>query len=211
MDTERERILVVDDEESIRLLLKQMLEDCGYSVVTAVDGEDALRKLSLEEVRIVLLDITMPKLSGIEVLKNLSERLSDYCVIMITATADITTAVDILKLGAYDYITKPFDQEEVKRKVLESTQKWHGLLQEKQRYVKLSEGFREQTQRMQEQFAELVKSLAREHKLMMQSVANQPKASKELLARLPKELQVPMSTVEEFRDALIRILKGTSL
>lgn len=207
MDTEQEKILVVDDEEPVRRLLKRVLEESGYRVVTAEDGQDALYKLSLGEAKVVLLDINMPKLSGIEVLNNISDRWPDFCVIMITANADMSTAVDTLKLGAYDYITKPFDQNDVKEKVLKAIQKWQRLTQEKSRYLKLSGTIMEQTQRMQQQFAELIDSLAREHRLMMQVAASQPKGGKELLSKLPKELQEPMSSVEEFRDALIRILR----
>jgi DNA-binding NtrC family response regulator len=110
MNTEQEKILVVDDEEVVRQLLKRILEDCGYSVTTAVDGDEALYKLGTEEARVMLLDITMPKMSGIEVLKRLVERRPEYCVIIITAMADISLAVEAFKLGAYDYITKPFEK-----------------------------------------------------------------------------------------------------
>lgn len=210
MNTEQEKILVVDDEESVRRLLKQMLEDCGYSVATAVDGQEALYKLSFEEAMVVLLDIKMPKLSGIEVLKKLSDQWPAFCVIMVTGDADLSTAIDTLKLGAYDYITKPFDQNDVKEKVQKAIQKWHLLTQEKLHYLKISESLTAQTKRMQQQFTELVDSLAREHKLMIGLAASQPRVGKELLSKLPKELQESMSTVEEFRDALIRILRGTS-
>jgi DNA-binding NtrC family response regulator len=210
MDTEQEKVLVVDDEESIRRLLKLMLEDCGLTVVTAADGEEALYKLALEKTNLVLLDISMPKMSGLEVLKRLSESAADICVIMVTADADISTAVETLKLGAYDYITKPFDQLVVKEKVQNALQKWRRISQEKRRYLKLNEAFSEQSQRMQQQFTELVDSLAREHRMMMKFVESQPGGGKELLAKLPKELQKSMASIEEFRDALIRILRGAS-
>jgi DNA-binding NtrC family response regulator len=207
MNTEQEKILVVDDEEVVRQLLKRILEDCGYSVTTAVDGDEALYKIGTEEARVMLLDITMPKMSGIEVLKRLVERRPEYCVIIITAMADISLAVEAFKLGAYDYITKPFDQNDVKDKVQKAIQKWQNLTQEKKRYSKLSESFSNQSKLMQQQFNELVDSLAREHKTLYTVATRQPDGGKAMLSKLPEELRRPLSSIEEFRDALMRILK----
>lgn len=207
MNMKQEKILVVDDEETIRKLLKRILEGAGYSVVTATNGLEAMYQLSLGEAKVMLLDISMPKMSGIEVLSHLSVRGPDYCVIMVTANTDLSMAVDALKLGAYDYITKPFDQNDVKAKVQEAINKWHNMTEEKFRYSKVSEAFAEQTRQMQEQFGELVKSLSREHQLLYQVAVGQPDGGKSMLSKLPPELQEPIASVEEFRDALIRILK----
>jgi len=98
----------------------------------------------------------------------------------------------------------------VKQKVDSVIKRWHLRLQEKQRYMQISEKFMEQTQRMKEQFAELVSSLAREHKLIHELAAKQAQGSKSLLLRLLVELQEPILSVEEFRDTLIRILKARS-
>ena len=209
MTEEQERVLVVDDEEAVRNLLQRILGEAGYSVVTAANGQEALYKVSLQEAKVVLLDLKMPGMSGIEVLRKLTADSPDYCVIMVTAVTDLDTVVEALKIGAYDYITKPFDRDNVKQKVQEAIEKWHHRLQEKRRYLQLSEGLTEKTQRMQEQFVELVNSLAREHKLMYELATRQTGGGKELLSKLPKELQEPISSVEEFRDALLRILKRT--
>ena len=83
-------------------------------------------------------------------------------------------------------------------------------MQEKRRYLQLSEGLTEKTQRMQEQFTELINSLAREHKLLHELAGRQAGGGKELLSKLPKELQEPISSVEEFTDALLKILRRTS-
>ncbi len=207
MTEEQVRLLVVDDEESVRNLLQRILEGAGYPVTTAVNGKDALYKVSLQEAQVVLLDIHMPEMSGMEVLHKLTADAPDYCVIMVTAVTDIDTAVEALKMGAYDYITKPFDQNEVKQKVQQAIEKWHREIQEKHRYRQLSEGFVERTNQAQEQFVELVNSLAREHKLLHNLAAMQAGGGKELLSKLPKELQEPTSSVEEFREALLRILR----
>jgi len=207
MTGEQERVLVVDDEEAVRNLLQRILNKAGYDVVTAADGQEALYKVSLGEVKVVLLDMNMPGMSGMEVLRKLAPDWPDYCVIMITAVVDMKTAIEALKTGAYDYITKPFDQDDVKQKVHQAIEKWHRQTQEKRRYLQLQESITEKTQQMQEQFTELMNSLAREHKLLHDSAARQAGGGKSLLEKLPKELQEPMSSVEEFRDALLRILK----
>ena len=207
MTEEREGVLVVDDEEAVRDLLQRVLKEAGYGVVTAADGQEALYKVSLGEAKVVLLDINMPGMSGIEVLRKLAADRTDYCVIMVTADADLDTAIGALKIGAYDYITKPFDRDDVKQKVQQAILKWKRQLQEKSRYLQLGEGLTEKTGRMQEQFTELINSLSREHKLLQELAGRQAGGGKELLSKLPKELQEPISSVEEFRDALLRILR----
>jgi DNA-binding NtrC family response regulator len=207
MTTEQERILVVDDEEAVRNLLQRILEETGYTVTTAANGQEAIYKLSLGEAKIMLLDMKMPGMSGIEVLQKLEEEWPKYCILMVTAVTDFQTAVDALKLGACDYITKPFDREDVKQKLIKAIQKHHRLSQDKKRYDQLQISIVEQTSQMQEQFAELVNSLSRENKLVHQLAAGQPDGGKAMLSKLPKELQEPISSVDEYRDALLRILR----
>ena len=207
MTGEQVRILVVDDEETVRNLLQRILEEAGYNVTSAADGEEALYQVYQGETEVVLLDIKMPGMSGIEVLGKISTDWPDTCVIMVTAVVDTQTAVEALKMGAYDYITKPFNQNDVLQKVQKAIAKWNQQLQEKHHYLQLKERFTEQTQRMQEQFNELVKSLAREHRLLHEMSTRQARGGKSLLSELPPELQEPISSIEEFRDALLRILK----
>ncbi len=207
MNGEQVRVLVVDDEGSVRKLLSRILEEAGYQVTTADNGEEALHKVSLGEVEVVLLDVKMPGMSGVEVLSRLTADSPDTCVIMVTSVVDTGTAIETMKLGAYDYIIKPFDRDDVLQKLMMAIERWKRNSQEKHRYRQLTEKFTENSQRMQEQFNDLIKSLAREHKLMIELAARQPGGGKELLSKLPKELQEPMSSVEEFRDALLKILR----
>jgi len=209
MAAEQVRILVVDDEEVVRNLLQRTLAEAGYDVATAADGEEALSAVSQGEIEVVLLDIKMPGISGIEVLGKLTTDWPDICVIMVTAVVDTQTAVESLKAGAYDYITKPFNRDDVVKKVQEAIEKWNYQLQDKRRYLQLKESITQQTQRMQEQFMELVNSLTREQKLLRKLATMQAKDSKSLLSELPPELQEPISSAEEFRDALLRILRRT--
>jgi DNA-binding response OmpR family regulator len=108
-----ERILVVDDEESLRLSLKFKLKSAGFDVDVAVDGEDALEKLKARPADAVLLDINMPRMSGIETLTLIRQQYPQTEAIMLTGFADFSTAIECLKIGAKDYLVKPVDTTEL--------------------------------------------------------------------------------------------------
>src|SRR3990170_6275046 len=107
------RILCVDDEPAIRTLLKSQLEQEGYEVELADDGDVAIDKLDRSPFDVVLLDIRMPKIGGIDVLRHVSETGNKSRVIMLTAVDDLSIAIESVKLGASDYLTKPFDTEDL--------------------------------------------------------------------------------------------------
>jgi two-component system nitrogen regulation response regulator NtrX len=106
-------ILLVDDEESILETLSGILEDEGYEVVTASSGEKAVAQFDEISPDVVLLDVWMPGKDGIETLQLLREKNKDVCVIMISGHSKIDTAVDAIKLGAYDFLEKPLSLEKV--------------------------------------------------------------------------------------------------
>jgi two-component system nitrogen regulation response regulator NtrX len=109
----RATILVVDDEESILETLSGILEDEGYDVITAPTGEKALARFDEISPDIVLLDVWMPGKDGIAILQLIREKKRDACVIMISGHSKIDTAVDAIKLGAYDFLEKPLSLEKV--------------------------------------------------------------------------------------------------
>ena len=117
MEEDKLTVLIVDDEEPIRSILSRKLEFDGYNCEVAADGKEALRKASMKSFDLVLLDINMPGLSGMEVLRRLTADHPDICVIMITAMADTTMHIEALRLGAYDYVTKPFDLDDLSTRV----------------------------------------------------------------------------------------------
>ncbi len=209
MTGEQMKILVVDDEEGVRNLLQRILEEAGYEVISTENSEEALYQISQGDINVALLDIKMPTKSGIELLSEITADYPDVCVIMVTAVLDMQTAIDTLKLGASDYITKPFQKDEILQKVREVISQWKRQLAGKKRQLLIQEKVTDQTQKMQEQFGELLKSLSREHALMLKLAATQGKAGKEMLKKLPPELQEPIGSIEGFRDALLRILKRT--
>jgi len=107
------KILVVDDEELIRWSLEQNLSDEGYQVLTAGTGEDALRVVREELPDLIFLDLQLPGISGMEVLQKVKEISSDIIVVIITALGVVEMVVKAMKLGAYDYINKPFNLDEL--------------------------------------------------------------------------------------------------
>ena len=111
------RILVVDDEKFIRMTLHQCLAEAGHSVDAAVGGEHALEKLEAAEYDLILLDMKLPDIDGLEVLRRLRKRSPDVSVVMITAYGTVATAVEAIKLGAVDYLEKPFTPEEIRNTV----------------------------------------------------------------------------------------------
>jgi two-component system response regulator AtoC len=111
---ERKQILVVDDEPNLRRVLRAQLERDGYDVHTAEDGEQAIALLRDNHLDLVITDLRMPKLDGMELLRRIVSSEDAVPVVMITAHGTVDTAVEALKTGAFDYITKPFDQAEVR-------------------------------------------------------------------------------------------------
>jgi len=103
------RVLVVDDEPDAVELLQEFLTAKGYEVLTASDGEEALRKVKEERPHVILLDVRMPRMNGLEVLKRVRAMDHEVGVIMVTAVNEEETGRQALQLGAFDYITKPLD------------------------------------------------------------------------------------------------------
>jgi nitrogen regulation protein NR(I) len=119
-------VLIVDDEVNIRRVLAAMLKREGYEVTTAADGEQALAVLHKTPVHVVVSDLVMPRLGGMELLKRVAADFPDVPVIVITAHGSVDSAVAALKAGAFDYITKPFEQEDLK-KVIAKAARAHDL------------------------------------------------------------------------------------
>lgn len=107
------KILVVDDEHLIRWSLEQNLKKQGYEVLACGSGEEALRLLQEESPDLILLDIQLPGINGVEVLERAREIDEDVIIIMVTALGVLETAVKAMRLGAYDYINKPFNLDEL--------------------------------------------------------------------------------------------------
>jgi DNA-binding NtrC family response regulator len=107
------RVLVVDDERSIRFLMEKELPRAGCLVTCAESGEDALGRMRAQEFDVVLMDLKMPGIGGMEALRRIRESGTSAEVVVLTGHPDVTTAIEAMKLGAYDYLTKPFKLAEV--------------------------------------------------------------------------------------------------
>jgi two-component system, NtrC family, response regulator AtoC len=106
-------VLLVDDEDTIRLFLEKTLREEGYEALTAATGTEALERTRGELPDLVLLDLKLPDMSGLDVLRQIKEEVPEVCVIMLTAFGDIETAVTAMKKGAFDFVSKPVNLEEL--------------------------------------------------------------------------------------------------
>jgi DNA-binding NtrC family response regulator len=113
--TADDRVLIVEDEGAQRVGLQQLLRSWGFAVDSAADGREALERIADERPTIILSDMIMPRMGGLELLKTLREQPdSDFTVVLMTAQGTVETAVEAIKLGAYDYVSKPIDPQRLK-------------------------------------------------------------------------------------------------
>ena len=117
------RLLIAEDEANLRLVLQKELQRLGYRVHAAPDGEAALRKLEESNVDVMLCDINMPRMDGMELLRRVHERPNPPEIIMLTGQGTIETAVEAMKMGAYDYLTKPYSITELDVRVRQAAEK----------------------------------------------------------------------------------------
>jgi DNA-binding NtrC family response regulator len=117
------RLLVAEDEANLRLVIQKELQRLGYRVDVAPDGEAALRRLEEGNVDVLLCDINMPRMDGMELLRRVHERANPPEVIMLTGHATVETAIEAMKLGAYDYLSKPYRITELDALVKQATEK----------------------------------------------------------------------------------------
>lgn len=110
----QKRILIIDDEENMRHMLQTMLTRYGYSISTAKDGAEGLAKIANQQFDFILCDVKMPQMNGMEFLKAGRDRILSTTVIMMSAYGSIDMAIEAMKLGAYDFVSKPFKNEEIR-------------------------------------------------------------------------------------------------
>jgi two-component system NtrC family response regulator len=124
-----QKILVIDDDESLRRVLEYTLQEEGYEVFTAASGEEGLELFEERQPALVITDMKMPGINGFQVLKEVKERSAEALVIIVTAFGEVDAAVKAMKLGAYDFITKPLSRDELKLTVKKALQ-FLGLTEE---------------------------------------------------------------------------------
>jgi Nif-specific regulatory protein len=134
-------ILIVDDKSSMRKVLRQTLDEGQNTILEAEDGERALEMIKSKHVDLVITDIKMPKLDGMTLLKMIKELDNEIVVIIMTAYGTIETAVDAMKTGAYDYITKPFSTEQVRITVEKAVERQKLMYENKYLREKLNDQY----------------------------------------------------------------------
>src|SRR5580765_2854022 len=109
-----ERVLIVEDDPAARSGLEQLVKNWGFIAESAVDGQDALEKVTTFRPAIVISDLVMPRMDGLALLRALQQQGADVTVLLLTAQGTVETAVEAMKEGAYDYLTKPIDLQRLK-------------------------------------------------------------------------------------------------
>ena len=152
--------LIVDDEPRLRQVLMHLMRNDGFDCLEATNGEEALGILELQPVNLVLSDLRMPRMDGLELLRQTRARWPDVAVVMITAVADVDVAVSCLAIGAMDYLTKPFHLEEVRARVGQALEKRRLVLENRDYQESLQEKVAAQARRLEELFLASIQSLA---------------------------------------------------
>jgi len=157
---ENVHILVVDDEPTVREVLVRTLASEGYKCQTAASVDEALAKLSSAEFDLVMTDIMMPGRSGMELLQEVQRQWPDTAVMMITAVVDTQTAIQAMKLGAYDYVLKPFNLDDVRLSVDRALEKQRLILANREYQESLERKVEEQTAEISRTYLGALQALA---------------------------------------------------
>ncbi|MDA2938656.1 response regulator [Acidobacteria bacterium AH-259-A15] len=155
-DSQPVKILIVDDEPHVRDILSRWLEAEGYECVTAACAEEAWKILERESFSLLVLDVMMPGKSGIELLAMTKKRWPDVAAIMVTALDDRLTAMDTLRHGAYEYVTKPYDRNKIVINVANALERRRLLLTERDYQHRLQEEVRARTADIRQREEEIV-------------------------------------------------------
>jgi putative nucleotidyltransferase with HDIG domain len=154
------RVLIVDDEEAIRSVIYRKLETEGYECVVESDGTEALETASSQHFDLVLTDVKMPGISGIEVLSKVMDDHPDTAVIMITAVANTQTAVEAMKMGAHDYVIKPFDLDDLSVRVARALEGKRLAIENREYQLGLEKKVEEQVGQIRQYYREAIRSFA---------------------------------------------------
>ena len=154
------RCLVVDDEPRLRQVLVRLMSTDGFVCSEAANGADALEALGRQAFTLVLTDLRMPRMDGIELLRQVRARYPEVAVVMITAVADVEVAVSCLAIGAMDYLTKPFHLEEVRARVIQALERRRLIIENREYQERLEERVAAQARRLEELFLASIQSLA---------------------------------------------------
>ena len=154
-------VLVVDDEASISTLLQKVLRKNGFEPTVAENGRSALEIIGVQDFEVVFLDIGLPDMSGMDVLQQICRQSPDTSVIMGTALADVDAAVGAMKLGASDYLTKPFDLDDLIVRIEQVLERRYLAILAKDYHHRLEERVSDQSEQLQSMTTNAVQNLMR--------------------------------------------------
>lgn len=155
------RVLIVDDEASVGVLLKKVLTNNSFEATIAESGRDALELLGVQDFEVALLDIGLPDMSGIELLQRVSREYPDTSFLMATGLADVHAAVESMKLGASDYLTKPFDLEDMLSRVEKALERKYLEVMAKDYHERLESRVSDQSEQLKSMTTNAVEKLMR--------------------------------------------------
>ena len=199
MPSQQETLLIVDDEAAIRSLLRQKLSREGYRCEEADSAEQALNTLKNSPIALVILDIKMPGKSGIELLPEIKSSYPHTAVIMATAVTQVNVAIECLKLGADDYICKPFNLEEVSLAVQRSLEKRHLQLEIREYQQFLEEKIEEQTGNIRKLFLGAIEALVSALEAKDRYTGGHSRRVTEIALAIGNELGLSSQDMEELR------------
>jgi len=195
------KTLIVDDEPRIREILSQKLIEEGHKCATAFDGDNALKQLKSRRFDLVLLDITMPGKSGVDVLREIQVKYADTATIMVTAVADVQTAIKSMKMGAYDYIIKPVDLNMLLVSIDRALDRKRLILENKGYQLHLEERVEEQTRKIRQSFLNSITSLAYALEAKDKYTSGHSQRVTDTALAIAEELGLPQDTIEKIRLA----------
>jgi putative nucleotidyltransferase with HDIG domain len=196
-----ETILVVDDEQLVREMISRRLEKRGFKCLTAGDGQQALELISEDNISLVLLDISMPGMSGLEVLDGIKVNYPDTMVIMITAVVDVNTAIKAMTSGAYDYLIKPIETEILYISVNRALKNRNLILENKEYQHCLEQKVSEQTEEIQKSFINTVTSLANALEAKDEYTRGHSERVTNIAIKIAEELEMTSEEIEKIRLA----------
>ena len=193
------KILIVDDEAAIRRLIRRRLSREGYQCREADSAEQAREKLRGNLIELVILDIKMPGKSGIELLSEIKAGYPDTAVIMATAVAEIDIAIQCMKQGAYDYIAKPFNLDEMALSVDRALKKRKLEFEIREYQQHLEQKVEEQTQEIRRVFLGAIEALVFALEAKDKYTAGHSRRVTEIAVAIGKELGLPSDAIEDLR------------
>ncbi len=177
-------LLIVDDEKAVRELLSEFLTPLNFVCKSCSDGKDTLRQLGLIRADLVISDIRMPGMTGLELLRTIRQQFPDVGVVLLTAFGQVDLATECMKAGALDFITKPIDLKKLPATIMKALEKRQALLDQRSHSAKLEHLVQQRTTELEQRVAELaaINRLFRQH-------LSQKSQSEEKYAQMAQQLR----------------------